>query len=342
MKFWVSFLPDDERTLQRDGIHFCNIRYWADALALADLNGRTKGKVLIKYDPRDLSRIFVRRPSGRPVCRSACYRNLGWPAITLWEQKAAMKASPGQKAGLRSMEAMIFKTTLRQREIEDRAAKQTAAGSAVGVLRRPAQRGDEHDAGTLRGIDSRVARDADEGSETWRDLDIPPHLTSSAAAFLSTPNDGRIRAILSERWGTAPRAAQADSGSQLRLLDHPRTTRMPGVAFYGDSGMGKDNDHGEVPARSSAIQLRSRKRRLRTNTVCSRCRMVSVKPGERRLYERRSWPRLEHRIAPDRPSLTSGASDAAGLHAAPSASGCCYSTKCTTSSRARSASSASC
>jgi putative transposase len=163
MKFWVSFLPDDERTLQRDGIHFCNIRYWADALA-ADL-GRTKGKVLIKYDPRDLSRIFVRRPSGRFV--EARYRNLGWPAITLWEQKAAMKYLRA-KGRAEIDEAMIFKTTLRQREIEDRAAKQTAALRRRRA-RRPAQRGDEHDAGTLRGIDSRVARDADEGSETWRD-----------------------------------------------------------------------------------------------------------------------------------------------------------------------------
>lgn len=72
MKFWVSFLPEDERTLRRDGIHFCNIRYWSDALS-ADL-GRTEGKLLVKYDPRDLSRIFVRRPSG--VFVEARYRNL--------------------------------------------------------------------------------------------------------------------------------------------------------------------------------------------------------------------------------------------------------------------------
>ena len=87
LQFWVSFLPEDERTLRRDGIHFCNIRYWSDALS-ADV-GRVKGKLLIKYDPRDLSRIFVRRPSGRFV--EARYRNLSWPAITMSEQKAAIR-----------------------------------------------------------------------------------------------------------------------------------------------------------------------------------------------------------------------------------------------------------
>ena len=29
LQFWVSFLPEDERSLRRDGIHFCNISYWS-------------------------------------------------------------------------------------------------------------------------------------------------------------------------------------------------------------------------------------------------------------------------------------------------------------------------
>ena len=87
LQFWVSFLPEEERSLRRDGIHFCNIRYWSDALA-ADV-GHTKEKLLIKYDPRDLSRIFIRRPSGRFV--EARYRDLSWPPITLAEQRSVMR-----------------------------------------------------------------------------------------------------------------------------------------------------------------------------------------------------------------------------------------------------------
>lgn len=163
LQFWVSYLPEEERTLQRDGIHFCNIRYWSDTLA-ADV-GRTKGKLLVKYDPRDLSRIFVRRSSGRFV--EARYRNLSWPAITMAEQKAAVRQLKAQ--GRHEIdETMIFTTTIRQREIEDSARRQTAA-----VRRRREQRSVSPPAnktgGNLKGIDSRRASGAEEGSETWRD-----------------------------------------------------------------------------------------------------------------------------------------------------------------------------
>lgn len=163
LQFWISFLPEEERTLRRDGIHFCNIRYWADALA-ADV-GRMKGKLLVKYDPRDLSRIFVRRPSGRFV--EARYRNLNWPAITLSEQKAAVRQLKAQ--GRREIdETMIFTTTLRQREIEDSARRQTAA-SRRRRERRPNLSSADKKADNLKGVDSRKALGAEEGSETWHD-----------------------------------------------------------------------------------------------------------------------------------------------------------------------------
>ena len=163
MKFWVSFLPDEERTLRRDGIHFCNIRYWSDALS-ADL-GRTKDKLLVKYDPRDLSRIFIRRPSG--VFVEARYRNLTWPAISLWEQTAALKQLKAQ--GRREIdETLIFKTAMRQREIEDAATRQTMAVRRRRELR-PTAPTSHHDMGSLRGIDSRNAGEPGEGSEIWRE-----------------------------------------------------------------------------------------------------------------------------------------------------------------------------
>jgi len=161
MNFWVSFLPEDERGLRRDGIHFCYIRYWSDALS-ADL-GQTKERLLIKYDPRDLSRIFVRRPSGGFV--EARYRDLRWPPITLWEQRAAVRQL--RALGRNEIdERMIFMTTIRQREIEDAAVKRTAAMRRRRDLR-PAPRTTDQGTGSLHGIDSRQASGAEEGSETW-------------------------------------------------------------------------------------------------------------------------------------------------------------------------------
>ncbi len=126
LQFWVSFLPEDGRNLRRDGIHFCNIRYWSDALT-ADV-GQSREKLLIKYDPRDLSQIFVRRSSGSFV--EARYRDLGLPAITLAEQRAVMRLLRAQ--GRREVdEALLFKTALRQREIVDAARRQTVGHVGV-------------------------------------------------------------------------------------------------------------------------------------------------------------------------------------------------------------------
>ena len=64
------------------------------------------------------------------------------------------------------------------------------------------------------------------------------HLKPAAADLLQAPQDQRIGAILSESWVQYTRAGQV-----LRILDlllqHPRTTRMPSIAIYGNSGMGK-------------------------------------------------------------------------------------------------------
>lgn len=64
------------------------------------------------------------------------------------------------------------------------------------------------------------------------------HLTAGAVALLSESDERRIRAIRSRRWVLYPRAKQALDRLSA-LLDHPRGTRMPSVAIYGDSGMGK-------------------------------------------------------------------------------------------------------
>jgi hypothetical protein len=63
-------------------------------------------------------------------------------------------------------------------------------------------------------------------------------LASGAAALANSPNETRIRAIRSDRWVGFDRARRV-----LRhldgLCDHPPSTRPPGLAIYGHSGMGK-------------------------------------------------------------------------------------------------------
>ena len=96
------------------------------------------------------------------------------------------------------------------------------------------------------------------------------HLTASTTELLHLPNEMRIREVLSERWVHYPRAKAALAALD-RLTCYPRTTRMPSIAIYGDSGMGK------------------------TMIMKKFCRGSSARPRsagkgiERRRYRRSSW-----------------------------------------------------
>nr|WP_280114302.1 TniB family NTP-binding protein [Rhizobium grahamii] len=64
------------------------------------------------------------------------------------------------------------------------------------------------------------------------------HLTVNAAALLGDTDKQPIRAIRSRRWLVYPRAKQVLDRLNF-LVDHLRGTRVPSIAIYGDSGMGK-------------------------------------------------------------------------------------------------------
>ena len=105
------------------------------------------------------------------------------------------------------------------------------------------------------------------------------HLTPLAAELLREPPGRRSRAILEQRWVLYPRAKHA-LGALNRLVAHPRTTRMPSVAIYGDSGMGKtmlmERFCADHPARfdpEAGVE--------RTPVLALQ---MAGKPGERRLY----------------------------------------------------------
>lgn len=109
--------------------------------------------------------------------------------------------------------------------------------------------------------------------------DTIPHLTVSAAALLYETNAGRIRAIRSRRWVLYTRAKQALDRLEV-LLEHPKGTRMPSVAIYGDSGMGKTmlmkrfrDQHPPTFDRRTGV--------LKTPVLAMK--MIS-RPGERRFY----------------------------------------------------------
>ncbi|MBU3891064.1 Mu transposase C-terminal domain-containing protein [Methylosinus sp. KRF6] len=158
MAFWTSFLPEERRRLLKDGIHLEKIRYWSDVLSRDVGRG---AEVKIKYDPRDLSRIFVRQPDGHFV--EARYRNLAYPPVSWWEWKHAKKRLREQ--GKRELnEETIFASIAQQRQIEDSAA-QASATARRNVTRRPDQPRD--DGGKITGVDLAKPGYSNDDMEFW-------------------------------------------------------------------------------------------------------------------------------------------------------------------------------
>ncbi|MFZ3179713.1 MAG: Mu transposase C-terminal domain-containing protein [Methylocystis silviterrae] len=159
MAFWTSFLPEERRRLLKDGIHLEKIRYWSDALSRDVGRG---AEVKIKYDPRDLSRIFVRQPDGHFV--EARYRNLAYPPVSWWEWKHAKKRLREQ--GKRELnEETIFASIAQQRQIEDYAA-QASETARRSVTRRPNQPRDQ-EGGKITGIDLAKPGYSNDDMEFW-------------------------------------------------------------------------------------------------------------------------------------------------------------------------------
>lgn len=144
-RFWMSFLPEEERTLRPTGIHLFGLRYWSPALS-ADL-GRSSRRLLVKYDPRDMGRVFVRRPSGNFV--EARYADVTLPSITLHEALTARRTLLAK--GRREVDSRaVVRTAIAQRNLVAEAKRKTTAARRKGARFPQA----DEKWGSLRGVDS--------------------------------------------------------------------------------------------------------------------------------------------------------------------------------------------
>lgn len=85
--FVLDFLPFKERIVGREGVRLFNTAYLDGALA--SLIGSPDRRRRVKYDPRDISAVFVEMLDGSHV--RVPYADLGRPAVSLWEHEAAMQ-----------------------------------------------------------------------------------------------------------------------------------------------------------------------------------------------------------------------------------------------------------
>ena len=86
----AEFLPVLRRTLQRDGITIDHLTYFSSALRVWITAHNRAGPLLVRRDPRDLSRVFVLDPLDDGYLEVPT-RDLSRPAISLWEHRLARR-----------------------------------------------------------------------------------------------------------------------------------------------------------------------------------------------------------------------------------------------------------
>lgn len=118
-RFLIDFLPIERRLIRREGISLHSISYWSDVLR-AWIG--VPEKMIVRYDPRDLSRIYLLGPDGRYY--DIPYRDLGRPPVTLWEQRLALKRLR-EEGRSHVDESAIFRTIETMRKIADEAVRAT-------------------------------------------------------------------------------------------------------------------------------------------------------------------------------------------------------------------------
>lgn len=118
-RFLIDFLPIEHRQIRREGIALHSVLYWSDLLRLWI---GVPQKMIVRYDPRNLSRIYLLGPDGRYY--DIPYRDLRRPPITLWEQRLALKRLREQGRS-HVDESAIFRTIEMMRQITDGAVMAT-------------------------------------------------------------------------------------------------------------------------------------------------------------------------------------------------------------------------
>jgi len=91
-KFYLDFLPFQERAVRRDGIYWDHICYFSEDLVpwIGEKKGGRAMKFRIRRDPRDISRIYFLDPKlGQYV--EVPYRDISRPSLTIWEFRDAKK-----------------------------------------------------------------------------------------------------------------------------------------------------------------------------------------------------------------------------------------------------------
>ena len=123
----ISLLPITERSVQKDGISFENIKYYSDVLRkyirIRDNNGRKRKFFTIRFDPRDISTIYFYEPELK-MYFPIPYRNMGNPCVSIWDIREAKRYL--KKEGLKDYdETRLFQALKKLNKLEAESFEKT-------------------------------------------------------------------------------------------------------------------------------------------------------------------------------------------------------------------------
>ncbi len=88
--FLIRFLPSALRTITREGVQLFALQYQSHEIEGLIAQGRPR---FIRYDPRDMSRIYVEQDNGTHLRVPLADRR--WPKLSLWEWNEIKRLSSG-------------------------------------------------------------------------------------------------------------------------------------------------------------------------------------------------------------------------------------------------------
>ncbi|MGO2092705.1 MAG: transposase [Microbacterium gubbeenense] len=121
--FLVDFLPVVRRKLTRTGFVIDHVHYFRNALKPWIARRSQMERFVIRRDPRDISRIWVLDPDDGSYL-SVPYRTLSYPAVSVWEHRAALERLRGEGRAQVDEDA-LFRTVEQMRTITETASSTT-------------------------------------------------------------------------------------------------------------------------------------------------------------------------------------------------------------------------
>jgi putative transposase len=153
--FFRDFLPFRLRTVQRQGVSLFGITY-SDGI-LSTLLAKPRQKFVVRYDPRDMSRVYLRDPDG--VYWPIPYSDRRQPPVTLAEIRAASRRvrAAGEEY---ATQRQLFASMAEQRVVVEDATAKTK------LVRRELERSERALRGAAKAAKTRVGLEPVPSDET--------------------------------------------------------------------------------------------------------------------------------------------------------------------------------